>query len=448
MGYKRSIFNVFIEEFDDGRVLIYNTYSGIFGIMDTEAREIYDAIEKFGFHDSQADSAREKLTIMLKAGYIVNAAKDELTVVKLERNDKRQNNTSLALTIAPTMDCNMNCPYCYENKSAATMCDEVQRQLLAFVDVHFKVKSNLKNLRVTWYGGEPLLQKDVIYKLSEKFIRLCEENGKGYSAGLITNGVFLDVETATHLVDNCKVSDAQITVDGMREKHNARRILSNGDDSFEIVMKNIEACKDIIPINVRVNTDKDNADEIDILTKFFLDEMGWRGNPQFYLSPVEMHEINSCGLYDSLCLQGQEFADISLKSIRASYAADRGTVARSFFPTRKAVFCTGEGTDGYVIDPDGNYYNCFRHVGMAEHATGHISMPLLITEKYGEWLLTDIKEKCEKCEYLPMCMGGCALYRLNGNQEPNCFFTSFTYKGILKLAYEDYEIHKQKQHVK
>jgi len=437
MTYKKSRYNILIDELSDGRSLLYNSCSGSFGIMDAKTRPVFEDIENYCADDVDEDIARN-VDLMRQAGYIVDAALDELAAVKLERSRHRMSNPHLSLTIAPTMDCNMNCPYCYENKSAVAMSEEVQQQLLEFVQVHFKSNADIKSLHVTWYGGEPLMQKDVIYSLSNKLIEICETNEKAYTAGIITNGALLDIETAKRLVEECRIGHAQVTVDGMRDTHNARRILASGEDSFTIVTRNIDACKDILPINVRVNVDKNNADEVDVLTKYFIDDMGWKGNPQFYVSPVEIQEGDSCSLDSSVCFQGEEFADISLKTIRAGYETNREAVVRSFFPRRRAMFCSGEGANSYVIDPEGNYYNCYRHVGMAEHVTGHISKPFLVTKMYGEWLLADIKDKCEKCEYLPMCMGGCAVYRLDGNKEPKCFFASFTYKGVLKLAYEDY----------
>ena len=98
----------------------------------------------------------------------------------------------------------------------------------------------------------------------------------------------------------------------------------------------------------------------------------------------------------------------------------------------------------YVIDPEGYYSNCYVTVGVKEARTGHISKPFLITPEYGKWLLTDIPKECEQCEYLPMCMGGYGIHRLRDGGSPKCFRTYYTYKDMLKLAYEDYITQKQK----
>jgi len=68
-------------------------------------------------------------------------------------------------------------------------------------------------------------------------------------------------------------------------------------------------------------------------------------------------------------------------------------------------------------------------------------MNLLPTEKYLKWLLLDLHEKCEECEYLPLCQGGCGVHRLKGG-EPQCILTYYKYKDTLKLAYKDYLLQK------
>jgi len=443
MKLKKSRYNVIIDELADNSKLIYNTYTGVYGIMDDKTIPVYQDIENYNSETETDEEIAASVDVMLKAGYIVDNDKDELATVQLERAMQRHTKSKLSLTVAVTMDCNMACPYCYEKRNLMSISTEVQEQICEFVEAHFKSNPEIKHLSVVWYGGEPLLEKEAIYSLSERLIKLCEANEKGYSASIITNGALLDLETANTLVNECKVSHAQITIDGLKEMHNKRRIMPSGEDSFELITSNIDACKEIIRINVRVNTDKENADEIDGLIDYFFNVKKWTANPTFYLSPVEINDDNGCGLSKSICLQGEEFADISVKAIRATYAVNKEQVARSFFPRRRPVFCAGEGYSNYIIGPDGNFYNCYHHVNIKEQIAGHISKPFTVTGNYTKWLTSDIQPKCQQCEYLPMCMGGCGLHRLtseSGSCEPKCFYTSYTYKDILKLAYEDYEV--------
>ena len=444
MSYKKSIYNVVVDELENGRKLIYNTYSGIFGIMDKKTQNIYENIEEFSSESGLDEEALQNIHIMGRSGYIVNTEKDELSSIKLERAKGRLNPSILKLVIGSTMDCNMCCPYCFEDNRDIVMSEETQEQLYTFVKASFDRDANIKTLEVVWYGGEPLMQKEIIYSLSKRFIDLCAEKGKHYRAGIITNATLLDAETAKRLVE-FKVDRAQITVDGMKEIHNKRRILVSGEDSFEIIMKNIDDCKEMISIHVRVNVDKENIDNMDELVNYFYSEKGWKSNPRFYLAPVEGLPVESGGgsVDESECLTGEEFAEAKIKSIKAGYAVDRSIVDYAVFPRRRIVFCHGEAAHHYIIDPEGFYYNCYKQIGIKEQSTGHISKPFVCSTEYGKWLSVDVSEKCEECEYLPMCMGGCGLHRINGN-DPVCFYASYAYKDFLKLAYQDYLHQKSK----
>jgi uncharacterized protein len=459
MKLKKSNYNVEIEALEDGNKLIYNTYSGVFGIMDKKTQAIFDSIESTkvvlvdasdtGNEMGNINTRNETLKtvdIMFRAGYIVDADKDELTTIKLERAKGRHRENALNITIAPSLDCNMACPYCFEDRDDLVMSIETQSQLVSFVKTHLEGYPNIKHLGISWYGGEPLMQKDIIYSLSEKLIKLCKEKGVKYSASIISNGILLDPETAKHLKDYCKISGIQITIDGLKETHNARRILIGDGDGFDIIVNNIEACKDILNISVRVNVDKENVCDIKQLTRYFLEEKGWKGKPSFHLAPIDDYD-GTCLISKSKCLLGEEFAAVDIQCIRATYAHNRDAVVHQFFPSRKPVFCGGESVLGYVVGPNGSVYNCYVHIGNRERITGHVSKPFVFTDEYGKWLLSDIHSKCEKCSFLPMCMGGCMVHRMNNGGEPTCFRTFYTYKDVLKLAYDDYLIQVSKQEV-
>jgi len=446
MNYKKSFYNVEIDVRPDGKRLVYNTYSGIYGIMDAKTQVIYNDIENVDIEKVVDEGDINNINIMGKSGFIVPYEKDELATVKLERAIFRYNRDTLGITIVPTMDCNMCCPYCYEEKNKSVMSPEVQDQLFKFVKMYLDSNPNIKKLFTSWYGGEPLMQKEIIFDLSEKFISLCEEKDIVYSSSIITNGVLLDVETALKLVNECNIKHAQITVDGMKEMHNKRRILINGEDSHGIIMQNIEDCKDIIAIVVRINVDKENISEIEELIRFFLEERGWAQNPKFYLAPVEKYDNESCVVEKSSCFQGEDFADVVEKHRRIRYNLSRESVMDEFFSKRRPVFCGFEALYAHVVDSEGYLYSCWHHAGNKERSTGHINKKFVINSEYAKWLLSDLPDQCEECTYLPMCQGGCGDKRIfKNNGEPHCFHTFYSYKDTLKLAYEDYISQKSRK---
>ena len=89
------------------------------------------------------------------------------------------------------------------------MSRDVQEAITSYVRQQLEDET-VKAFSVVWYGGEPLLKKDVIAGLSEAFMNICKANEVTYNASIITNGYLVDEETAKLLKD-CSVSFAQVT---------------------------------------------------------------------------------------------------------------------------------------------------------------------------------------------------------------------------------------------
>lgn len=441
MKYIRSKYNIIVHEFSDGNLLIFNTRTCLFGKMNVQTRDIYKQIETIDI-DSLEGESKKNTDTMLCGGYIVDKDLDELSLVLLQREIARHDMSSLGFTIAPTMDCNMCCPYCYEKKQASYMNEQTQEAVINFIKAHLDAYKNAKRLHISWYGGEPLLHKNAIYNLSKKIIAMCEDRKMSYNASIVTNGVLLDVETAKELAENCKVSRAQVTVDGLGDYHNKKRILKSGEDSYSIIINNLEAAKEYLQISVRVNVDKQNAGQLEPLAKVFFDEHGWYENPRIYFAPIENYE-NSC-ITDETCLNLPEFAKINVNMTKVLYAFNSDATRKELYPQRNLVHCAAEGSHGYVIDPDGDLYKCWLDVGNKSLKCGSIDKPFLVTAEYARWVLSELPQKCKECEYLPICCGGCAAHRVRNGGEPHCSHTLYSYKEKLMLAYEDYVAQKEK----
>jgi len=234
---------------------------------------------------------RELFDLLLSNSFIISSDINEIEQFKFESNIVKYLNQGVYLTIAPTLDCNMACPYCFEQKKKMYMNKDVQDKIIKFLEAYYEFK-NFSNLHITWYGGEPLLGLDAIYYLSEKLISFCAKKNINYTSSMITNGVLLTRDVAQKLSNEYKVKVVQITIDGLPEYHNIRRILIDGSKSFDTIINNIENCKDLMQITVRVNVDKKNKDNLDKLTDYFINEKGWINNPTFYLAPVvEKHHV-------------------------------------------------------------------------------------------------------------------------------------------------------------
>ena len=175
--------------------------------------------------------------------------------------------SELVLTILPTGKCNFKCPYCFESdksfcRTAMTM--EKQNTLLKFVQ---KVIPKHKSLTIGWFGGEPLLEPQIIKYLSENLIRMCNARFLPYSSEITTNGFFLDEKTFDMLY-KLKIYSYQITIDGVKEHHDKYRIARNGKGTYDIIMSNLLRIKNsrhykFALILLRVNVLKDSFERFD-----------------------------------------------------------------------------------------------------------------------------------------------------------------------------------------
>lgn len=433
MDYKRSVYNIEIDTLENGNVLIYNTFSGGFVELDKKSQDLYYNIENT--YDCQVSTEIES---MRSNGFVVEKEIDEYARMQTLGNFIRFNPDILSLTIAPTINCNMACPYCYEKKTNKRMDENIIEGLVNFVNKSLDSKK-YKGLMIMWYGGEPLLEKEIIKKLSKLFIQSCIERNVIYSAAIVTNGSLLDYETGKMLKEECNVSFAQITIDGLKETNNKRRLLKNGDDSFGIIIDNIDLCKDLLKIMIRVNIDKTNIDEADDLINFLYRTFNHNSNVRVYFAPISK-QTEFCNVKSDTCYSSQEFGKIEpvllekLKTI-----AKQNDISISIpYPNSMFLACQAVGIGSYVVDPEGMIYKCWDEIGVKESAVGDIFKGLPLNKQALDWLSLQLPEECNKCEYLPICGGGCPYQRLNNNNKPICHFRRFSFINNLKLCYSHY----------
>ena len=436
--FKQSKFNIEVEVLINGDILIFNTLTNSFAIMNKSTQLLYNSIDTIVIEKLEDAEDKNNIELLVKQGYIISEEINELEMLKLRGQMSKYMNHKLILTIAPTLDCNMACPYCFENKQKIRMEEDVQENLYNFVVKSIDTRV-CDHLHVTWYGGEPLLEVQIIYDLSKKFIDLCQEKKIVYTASIITNGVLLDRDIATKLKQECKIESAQVTIDGLPEYHNPRRLLIDGRNSFDIITNNIDNCKDLLKIYVRVNVDKENMDNLPKLTDYFLNEKGWNINPYFYVAPVVTYE-NNCDI--SPCLTGEEFGKLDYEVICRRNQLNPKEIRNELYPQQKFLACTAIQLGNYVVDPDGDLYTCLNVIGNKEAKIGNVKNLMSENSVYAKWLLYEPADKCTLCKLLPICGGGCP-YEFLLHGEPTCDKRIYSFKDRLKLAYGEYM--KQKQ---
>ncbi len=318
--------------------------------------------------------------------------------------------SKVSLTICPTMGCNFDCPYCFENHKSGKMSPAVQEEIAALAKRMLDV-SGTKTLSVTWFGGEPLLVPDVIESLSERLISLAEKKGVKYEAEIITNGYLLDRKNAD-MLDRVKVSHYQITLDGIGAAHDATRHLAGGGPTFERITENLRSVKIRGRVDIRHNVHAGNMSEIEKLRALIAEIAKESGNDLgYYPSPVKDSSATEKRgkQVDLLC--GSDEGEIGLLQ-----QINDLSPARGHFCGANILWCIG-------IDDQGRLNKCWEDSDKPEHSFGTAAKwdpgdplntadhPDLLTGYLNTSGVLDDPE-CRECVWLPVCRGGCPYQRL------------------------------------
>lgn len=386
--------------------------------------------------------AKQRFDELLEGSFFVPAVENEQQSLK-ERYLYCRRNSPLMVTITTTMDCNLGCYYCYEDKSKQYLsksgCDAILQWICKKVDTkqHEKVF-------IDWYGGEPMLNQEAINYFSSQAIQFCEGKDLTYVASMISNGTRWPPAAKEFIARN-RIRDVQFTLDGPREHHNKRRRYvdknENPEGSFEMILDTIDRLIGSVRIYLRINVDPwIGRSAFDLLEIF--EERDWlREESNFfpYLATIgPMTE--QCGfLGKSSVVEGfqAEFDEMLHEfHMRISTHLDsHGMDILQYYPDTIGVNCAAVNDNSMVFGPDGKMYKCGLEVGDTNRAHDALvfdekdsnsskkgMLPILnsVAAEHSpdRWDKFDpfSHERCSKCQYLPICMGGCPKSQIDRNE--------------------------------
>ena len=404
---KISQYNIFFTHKD--KKLAFNSMTCALAEVNDRFFKLSDAIKnnKFDIRDLN----KEDLNIfenMKKGGFIIDDCFNEIEFLKFKSYQGKFKTDNLGLTIAPTFACNFACPYCYESTKNEIMTQDVMKAICKEVQ---NAAERKKNVHISWYGGEPLLAKNIIWDLSEQFIKNCEIYGAYYSAAIITNGYLIDDETVENFL-KYKIVKVQITIDGPPDIHNNRRKLKNSSKpTFDIILKNVKNVLDAgINAAIRINIDKTNEEYVEELLDILLDYN--LENAYVYLGHVQS-STEACQSISRDCLTTKDYA---LKFVDFEKTLiEKGFNPNNYpsYPRSRSNNCGADTINSKVIAPDGSLYKCWHDMSDKNMSIGNIKDMDNVTDKnimtqVNYLLFSPFKnEECLKCNVLPLCMGGC-----------------------------------------
>lgn len=390
--------------------LLFNTRTQALVKVNQELKDLLD-----NYYVPQNFTLKEKYCTELielnKMGIVVDGEQeDQKRLESFFHQLKHQvRKACFQVTILTTDACNFNCVYCFEKDSRtnthmdASTSDAVLSWIYNQMDTF-----GYEELLVTFYGGEPLLNKTGLEYMAIAMKQWCEQRGRKFKFILQTNGYLL----TTNIVDKylqlglCKVF---ISVDGLAHIHDCNRPLRGGGKTFRIIMRNIIGCVDMVNIGISTSYDKDDIAHIEELLDFFeLKEILYKLS-DFVFSPIHpsLGPRNSPKSFRQMsCMVNYED-----EVILSANEKIRELMERKGLPARNVIAIaacplTRKNAD-VTIDQAGRIYKCNSMLGYPEFAVGDVRAETY-NDKHDEFLHLDAWRKCpQDCTYLPMCNGGC-----------------------------------------
>lgn len=409
---KESIFN--IVQSVDNQILLYNTFSTSLVEL---SNKVYRTI--FEQHDFSVPEAK----LLMEMGFLIEDSCDEIKEMEKIRCEvlKNSGDKIANIIIAPTLECNAHCFYCFENGyRKGKMTKETADALVEFL----ARKWNGTKLGITWFGGEPLLAYEIIDYVSKKL----KDYGITYGCKITTNGFLFNKEVAFKAINLWNVEKVQITIDAIGDEYNRiKNYNSDCGDAFSVVIKNIEtALKMGIKIKVRINFDPLDQDKALSTMQYLLKRYNNADNLKVYFAPIDADDEIVKNIsndfaeykehpYISLIKFGRQhrlyrgFPDMEDEDSNY-YEYDTCGLLKKLKIYPSPINCYATCPNVMSIAPNGDIYKCHRALGRSEYASGNIKTGIEKNNAYQFFCNTRLTyEECDKCPILPICQGGCKI---------------------------------------
>jgi uncharacterized protein len=376
-------------------------------LMETRAQLDDDALD------------RELVALLRRGGFLVDGTTDELEIVR-ERYWRARGETPAVLTITTTIDCNLGCYYCYEQRSTEAL---AVRDIGAIVELARKqlARSGKRALHVDWYGGEPLLNVEFMEAASFALQEMCAAEGIRYVSSVISNGTVWPSDVA-EFVARHRIRQVQITFDGLEENHNKRRRYRSKKDQAEksSFMQAAELVDKLIActrVDVRYNVDPRNRDDFLPFIDFAVARGWFKGAYELVFQPARVSAYTEKAAFlrpqELTLAEFQALKDAAIRQL-GSHGRIEETAIPDGYPYPKTSVCAALANDSVVVGAEGKTYRCGLQVSEPHRAVGTIHDDSAGPDA-GWWERFDptTLPTCSRCSFLPVCMSGCAKKHLD-----------------------------------
>ena len=371
-----SPFNIILKKNDQTSV-VFNTLSGVIFELKNNIFEIYKnairATREFPFYKE------------LDAVCFFERKSDLQRVVSFP--------TSLSIVISLSELCNLSCYYCFE-KGRVKYCTAniTSQKIVNIVEAYLSTHTEIDSVAVTWFGGEPLMEKEKIINMSNQLLKVCKRR---YAASIISNGTLFDDNFISHF-DEMHIEHVQITVDGDYDKFKEYK---GGNDLLwknlnKSLLRLCSSCK----VSLRFNLDKRNVSSVKSYLRK-LCEFGILNQVRVSFDRIETPLKHREFSYSEFCDEKLSIINYLINDL--GYFREE-SLFKDLMIHKSA--CRVKERNSIVIDSKGNCHKCEDDIGNNSSITiDDMAACLKAIDTAEQWCAPE----CRVCSIFPLCKGEC-----------------------------------------
>ena len=346
---------------------------------------------------------------------------------------ERSGNVIKALCLHVAHTCNLNCSYCFASQGKyhgerAVMSFEVGKQALDFL---MDNSGTRRNLEVDFFGGEPLMNWDVVKQLVEYARNVEKERGKNFRFTLTTNGMLIDDDVIDFA--NREMSNVVLSLDGRKEIHDRERVDYAGNGSYDRIVPKFQKLvesrggKDYYMRGTFTHANPDFTKDV-----FHMTDLGFK---ELSMEPVVSAPDDPAALTpEDLEIVKEQYEILAKEMIKRNKEGNGFTFYHYMIDLTagpciyKRISGCGSGTEYMAVTPWGDLYPCHQFVGEEEYKLGDIWNGVTNNDLREEFRSCNAyaRPECKDCWAKLYCSGGCAAnaYHATGSirgvYEPGC----------------------------
>lgn len=373
--------------------LYYNAFNNNFLMVNAEKHSII----KDNLPDKISEIDLDLYTVLIEGGFIIEDSVDETAIVEYHKLLRKMDTNQYHIVINTTLDCNLNCWYCYESKIAGSLLTEKTIEIIK-KNINQKYdETPYKELKISFFGGEPLINFDAIQNILSYCKDFTIQKNIRLIADFTTNATLLTEEQLLFLQDYyCYF---QITLDGYEDNHNKIRFLKESKEkTYKTIVSNIHKIQNYIKesrIWVRVNFDNKTLERFSEI----LNDLSDLDRKKTFLIIRKIWQYPIDKINKELILKSIQLA-IDNKFYIDNYSLPR------YDP------CFADRLNQVLINYDGKIFKCstIEHFDDANsegticEETGKVNWDI---NKLAKKFTATTPDKCHKCKIFPVCLGPC-----------------------------------------